>query len=57
MSTRNKGEEPKKHRRNKDKHEDSEHLALQTVLDKTGLQPKDIEVGTHTEKQFVFVEK
>lgn len=57
MITRRKAETPRTHKRNKEKYENNEHLALNAVCEKNGLHPKALKVGTHTKKQFVFTEK
>mgnify|MGYP007124606627 CR=1 FL=1 len=54
---RKKSETPKTHKRSKKKYNNNPHLALNSVCEKTGLQPKDFKGGKHTEKQFIFIEK
>lgn len=52
-----KTETPKTHKRSKKKYNNNAHSALNSVCEKTGLQPKDFKGGKHTEKQFLFIEK
>jgi len=56
MKTRNKEEHPKTHKIVRNFVSNNENKALDSVCEKTGLQPKDFK-AEHTEKCFVFVEK